>query len=626
MSKYKSIPDAFIKTADLYKDKEILRYRVNDNDSKKESIKYKDLYDKVNCCAKAFEKYGMTDKHICIFSENRLQWFIVDMALLSIGSVDVPRGNDSTEKELEYIYNHSDSCAIIVENTYMYNKVKSFASKAKFILVLDSSIDDKDNNIISFDRFMDEGKESLNGDNDFIRKTVAKIDKENIVTIIYTSGTTSIPKGVVLKHKNILHNIDVVPDIIDLKVGETLVSMLPIWHIYERTISYIAITFGCPTTISNKKNLKIDLVEEKPDIFVSVPAIWENIYNAVLKSINKKSFIARTIANFLLKRSTRYVRRRRYEDGFISLTGDEKKEDHKREYPNKILDALWHKLAKSIIYKNILALTGGNIRLTTSAGSTLPSYLEDFLEACGMTFTSGWGITETSPVISLSSYKKNYMGTSGPIVPRVEVEVRDSEGNVLEDGCLGVCWIKGENVFSEYYKNEELTKEVLVDGWFNSGDLGVFSHKKEIIIKGREKETVVLLTGENVEPQPIENKILESPYIEQIIIVGQDKPLLGALIVLNNENINNYCKKHNIELYIKKLSNIKGLERFIKKEISKMITSQNGFKKFETVSRIAILSEGFTIENNLLTQSLKMKRNEITKRYKDIIESIYSFR
>lgn len=619
--KYASIPESFILTAEKYPDAPAYRYRVND---KKETICYKELFDKVSKAAAAFEKHGVKNKNVAIFSENRIEWFISDMALLSIGSVDVPRGNDSTEKELLYILEHSDSVAAIVENEYVYKKIASYQDKLLFIIVLDSSMNDRKKNIISFKEFLKDGEDYLKDKENYLKKNVAERKREDIATIIYTSGTTGFPKGAVLTHENILHNIEVLPAMIELKEKEKLVSILPIWHIYERTISYVTASFACFTALTTKRDIKTDLSEEKPNIFISVPALWLNIYNTVMKTIDRKKFFAKNIAKFLIKRSVRYVRRKRYENNLVYLLGNETKENHKKEYRKRLIDKVWHNLAKKIVYKNILAITGGQMRLTISGGGALPMYIEDFLEACGIPLIVGWGITETSPVITLRDQNKNYRGTCGKPVPFDEIEVRDQEGNVLKDGELGVCYVKGPNIFKEYYKNKELTNELKKDGWFNTGDLGAYTRNGEIVLTGRAKETIVLMTGENVEPQPIENKALESPYILQMMLVGQDKPSIGALVVLDEENIKIYSDKHKIHLEERKLSEVKEIMKLIKHEINIRINEKHGFRPFERISKIAILDTPFRIENEQITQSLKMKRNEIAKQYQSLIDKMYS--
>ena len=321
MLEYTSIPSAYFETAMEMPQSPAYRYRDSNGD--KITITYKELYDKINAIAKAFEIKGFASKNVAIFSENRIEWFICDMALLSLGSVDVPRGNDSTSEELNYIIEHSESKAALVENKYVFEKIKKHHNDLSLIVFLDNSMHNPDKNIYSFDKFLELGKEALNGKEDFAINKAKKLNNENIATIIYTSGTTGKPKGVVLTHGNILHNVRVLPDIIKLKSGEKLLSILPIWHIYERTISYVTAITGCFTAITNKRDLKTDFTEEKPDIFISVPAIWINIYNTVMKNIDRKGFISKVFAKTLIKGSIRYTRNLRYQNNLIYIIGDE---------------------------------------------------------------------------------------------------------------------------------------------------------------------------------------------------------------------------------------------------------------------------------------------------------------
>ena len=619
MKNYTSIPSAFFQTVQNIPQSPAYRYR--DNENNKQTLTYKKLYDKINAIAKAFEIKGLKGKNVAIFSENRIEWFISDMALLTLGSPDVPRGNDSTPDELNYIIEHSEAKAALVENEYVYKKIKKHHNDLSLIVILDSSMHNPDKNIFAFDKLLELGEKELNNDENYAVNMASKLNNDSIATIIYTSGTTGKPKGVVLTHGNILHNIRVLPDIIKLEAGEKLLTILPIWHIYERTISYVTAVTGCFTAITNKRDLKTDFTEEAPNIFISVPAIWLNIYNTVMKNIDRKGALASRIIKSMIKRSMRYVRNLRYQNGLVYLIGDEKKEYKNVEYHIGMFDPIFHSIIKKIVYKKIVELTGGKMRLTISGGGALPMYIEDFVEAAGINLVVGWGITETSPVVTLRSPFKNYRGTCGAPIPEVEIEIRDHEGKVCKDGEMGVCYIKGPNIFKEYYKDKELTEKAKVDGYFDSGDLGTYTQEGEIVLTGRAKETIVLLTGENVEPQPIENKALESKYISQIMLVGQDKSATGAIVVIDKETIKEYLNKH--KMPSDDLVNSKDVYKLIKSELSNLINYNNGFRPYEAISKIIITDKEFTIENGLLTQSLKMKRANIMEAYKDDIENLY---
>ena len=622
-TKNKSIADGFFNTSEKYAEMPILRYK--NKDGNKITFTYKEASKKVTTLAKAFSLHGVKEKtHVAIFSENRMEWFLSDMALLALGAIDVPRGNDSTVDELKYIVEHSESSAIIVENEMMYQKIKDMSKKLDFILVLDNSLHDPKNKIYSFDSFMEEGSKALNGDESFAKKCAKKINRDNTATIIYTSGTTGRPKGVVLTHQNILHNVECLPPLIGLKQGEKFLTILPIWHIYERTISYVISLNAAFLVFTNKRDFKNDLAEEKPDMFISVPSIWVNIHKSVMKSISQKNFIIKNLVTLFINRSIAYTRKKRYDNNMVYLLGTDKKENHIKNYKSSPFDAFCHKMAKKLVYKNLINITGGKMRLTISGGGSLPTYIEDFLEACEINLIVGWGITETAPVISLRQFKNNFKGTCGLPVTHVDIEVRNSNGEKCKDGEFGLCWAKGPNIFKEYYKDPELTKKALVNGYFDTGDLGVYTQQGEIVLSGRAKETIVLLTGENVEPQPIENKILQSSYIEHVMLVGQDKAMLGALVVLEKDVVAEYCHKHKIDIKNKKMSEIKEVMALVRKSISSLVNSKSGFRPFECISKIYIMENSFTIENEMLTQSLKMKRNEIFNEYKDEIESMYS--
>ena len=295
-----------------------------------------------------------------------------------------------------------------------------------------------------------------------------------------------------------------------------------------------------------------------------VPAIWVNIYNGVMKNIDKKPAAVKMMVKSFIQGSVRYIRNLRYQNNMVYLLGDEKKESKKIEYDILPLDPMSHKMAQKLVYKKIKELTGGRLRLTISGGGALPMYIEDFIEATGINLVVGWGITETAPVVTLRSPFKNYRGTCGAPVPEVQIEVRDKNGNICKDGELGVCYIKGPNIFKEYYKDKELTRQAKKDGFFNSGDLGAYTKQGEIVLTGRAKETIVLLTGENVEPQPIENKAMESKYISQIMLVGQDKASTGAIVVIDKDNVKEFLDKHKIHYDENNMENSKDVVKLIK--------------------------------------------------------------
>lgn len=608
----------FVKTVENMPGRRAFKYR--NSNGQKQTITYIETYEMVNAFALGLSKLGLSKTHVSIFSENRIEWFVADMALLGIGSSDVPRGTDTTAFELRMIVEHSNSEAIIVENSATYEKIKDIAENMKAVIVLDDSIDDEKNNVYSYSSVMQMG---IDVEKDYYKQQAEKVSGEDVATIIYTSGTTGKPKGVMLEHKNILHNVEVLPPLVNLNETDTLLSILPIWHIYERTICYVCVSKGAFTVYSNKRLLKNDLAEERPTILISVPAVWLNVYNGVMNKISKEKPLKRALARFLIEKSVAHIRNKRIKNDKLIIYGEDTAENHSAENPKVFLGEFIHFLAKKIVFKNIVALTGGRLRYTISGGGALPMHVEDFLEAAGVTLIVGWGITETSPVVSLRLVEDNIRGTCGKEVPQVEVEIRGKDGEKLQDGEMGVCWLKGPNIMRGYYKDPLMTSHAIVDGWYNSGDLGKRTKQGHIVLVGRAKETIVLLSGENIEPLTIEDAAMRSNFIDQIVLVGQDRKFLGALIYPNLDKLKEVLNKTE-ETPIKEILETDESRKIIRKELDKHINEENGFKQYERIIRFALIDEPFSTDNGLMTQSLKFKRNEIFERYGNVIDNLYN--
>ncbi|MEK6796798.1 MAG: long-chain fatty acid--CoA ligase [Spirochaetota bacterium] len=616
---YNSLADMFVKTVDSHSEKNALRYRKKDGT--KANITYGELYGSVNAFAKALAMRGLAGKHIAIFSENRYEWLIADLAILGLGGADIPRSTDSTREELTYIVTHSDAAAVIVENTRVLDKIRDVLPPAVPVIMFD----DAGSPVLSFAALIEEGKAANGDDMAFYRRSAASVSRKDLATIIYTSGTTGIPKGVMLEHGNILHNVEALPGMVALSAADKLVSILPIWHIYERMICYAVVSVGAFSVYSSKRDVRTDLAEERPTVFISVPAIWINMHRTVMTRIHREHGLKRPLAQFLIRHSLRYIRYRRLMRNEMILYRDDTVRAHMKELHPGPFDGLFHALAGKLVYAKLQHATGGRLRLTISGGGALPMYAEDFFEAAGVPLAVGWGITETSPVLTVRLIEENIRGTAGKPVPGVAVEVRGADGKKLPDGDVGVLWVKGPNVMRGYYKEPERTATVIVNGWFNTGDIGAITKQGHVVIIGREKETIVLVSGENVEPVPIEDKLTESPFIEQAMLAGQDKEYITALIVPNADNLSHHFGDGTAVSH-KDIIAHAGTYEMIKAEIERLVNSLARVKSYERIVRFSLVEEPFSIENGLLTQSMKMKRNLIAEKYRDVISRMYPAR
>ena len=453
---------------------------------------------------------------------------------------------------------------------------------------------------------------------------------EDLVTIIYTSGTTSDPKGVMLLNSNFMHNIRVVPPTQELNEKDRWLSVLPSWHIFERTAEYIVLSSGALTAYSKpfKQVLLPDLITIKPTVMVSVPRIWESVYKGTIDKVKKGSTLKKAIFNWAIKIGEEYKREEKILNNSIPLFDrDDYTPEEKSQAKRKIKNLSWkYKLADKLVFKKIREAIGGELRFAISGGGALLEIVDIFFDAVGIIVCEGYGLTETAPCLCARNPKNWALSTVGPLLPEVEITIvdKDNHNKELPNGQTGIVLIKGPMVMKGYYKNEDKTKEVIKGDWFNSGDLGRKTYNgKYLQIVGRIKDTIVLSGGENIEPHPLEDRLKESDYINMVIIVGQDKSRLGALIVPDFEALAVYAEKENIQ-YKNNEELIRKPEiiALYQKEQKRLISKEHGFTSYETVMGIGLLPNEFTLEAGEMTETLKMKRFEIHKKYKEEIDRI----
>ncbi len=485
--------------------------------------------------------------------------------------------------------------------------------------------------IYSFQRISDNGKKLLEKGDSRYALLSQKARPDDLITIIYTSGTTSDPKGVMLTHRNIMHNVINLPKAVgNLVETDRFLSVLPSWHIYERTVEYCALSVGASTAYSKpfKQILLPDLQSEKPTLLCTVPRIWTSLYKGIQDKMKKGSAIQRWLFNKALDIAKEYKPANRILEGTMPLFDRESHSSQEIEQARKTVNRLsWqYRIADRVIFKKIREMLGGQIKFAISGGGALPQVIDTFLDAANIYVLEGYGLTETSPVIAGRTYSNPIIFTVGAVIPETFVKIVDKDNltSELPNGQSGVVMVKGDLVMKGYYKNERKTAEVLQDGWFNTGDLGKKTHNgKYLKIIGRIKDTIVLRGGENIEPQPLEDKLKESPYINMVMLAGQDKPRLGALIVPDFEVLKEYAQHHHI-LYQDKqdLLEKKEILSLFQKEQKRLISRENGFQLYETVMGITLLPEEFTQEKGEMTESLKLKRFVIHEKYQQEIDQI----
>jgi len=576
---------------------------------------------------------------IGLISDNRFEWIMCDLAVLGTGACDVPRGSDTTVKELQFILEHAEVSITFVEDKNQLDKIYAIAEnlpglKTLILVSTEEPVnagDYKYIQVLTMDDLIKRGTSLLERGDRRFEEASASVSRDDLATIIYTSGTTGDPKGVMLSHGNIMHNVVQGPKSIPITTGDRFLSILPAWHSFERTCEYILLHVGASNAYSKPtaQVLLKDFETEKPQYIISVPRIWESLYNAILYKISKDSAVKRRIFHTFVKAGIRYHKNKmRMNDLMPRFRQPRMSERFVEKITSTLAVALLKPLTKvgdKLVYGKIREKTGGRLIAGISGGGALQSHIDDFFAGINLRVLEGYGLTETSPIVAARTFERPVPYTVGPLLQEVEVKIVDEQGKTLPAGEKGIIMVKGELVMKGYYKNPEATARVLDnDGWLNTGDIGRLTIAGELQITGRAKDTIVLSGGENIEPLPIEQKLSESKYISQVMIVGQDKKTLGALIIPHRENLEDFAHDRNISYTVPEdLFEQDEVKNLFKKEIRELICERNGFRQVESVSSFKLLPKEFEVGKEL-TQTLKMKRNLIMGAYSAEIESLYT--
>ncbi|WP_273267092.1 AMP-dependent synthetase/ligase [Flexistipes sinusarabici] len=629
LQSYDNIFQLFINTWRQYPDKTAFVYRVNGVEF---DVTYNKLFEDVLLLANAFmDKKVTKNSKVAIISDNRYSWIVTDLALVAIGAVSVPRGSDTPGDEFEFIINHSESDFIVFENPdLMKNTLSdSIAKKMKNIFVMEGNSEHRFfNKIYAYNEIIKKDREITYNE---IEEFISLADKHKIddpFTLIYTSGTTGTPKGVLLSNRNFLANLSRIPDMVDLSSDDVWLSILPSWHIFERLAEHLSVMQGCTTVYSNIKTFSDDLKKYSPTIVATVPRLWEALYTKVNATLKKESEKKAKIFNLLVNASAAYRRNKRLLKNNLPVF--EKKGFFENIFSKGLafVKVVLLKPVEMYAGKKFVLLRekfGGRLRLAVSGGGSLPQFVDEWIDAIGIRIVNAYGMTECAPGIAGRDLHCEVFGTLGPPIKDTEIRIVDEDGNILPAGKEGEIQVKGEQVFSGYYKNdEENQKSFTKDGFFKTGDLGKFTLTGELVITGRAKEIIVLANGENIDPTKIESTISMFPFVKDAVLVGQDKKGLGALIVPDFEQMKDYISKKYDKLVHSKEDVTKDshIAETIKKDINKFLSSKKGFRDYEKLHKISFLDKEFKLGEEL-TNTLKKKRHYIEKKYRDIINRLF---
>ncbi len=594
-------------------------------------VTYRKLFEDVLLLAKAFRQRGVRygDK-VMVLSDNRYAWIVTDLALMSFGGINVPRGSDTPTLELEFIVNHSESCYLVIETNKLLERHGDFirgCRQLKSVFVMTGPAEHtRFSNVFSYNDLLADRCYTSKDIHQFL-EVGERITPEDLLTIIYTSGTTGMPKGVPLTHSNIMHNVRVVPEVIQLTEKDHWLSILPSWHIFERTAEYVALARGNTLVYSSIKTFSQDLEKYKPTLVATVPRVWESLYSKVQMAVKKKGVVSSNLFNAMIWISAAYRRNKRKTLGRMPVfeTGRAIEKKFKIVIASAKMALLFplYRLANKKLGM-VRSRFGGRLRLAISGGGTLATYLEEWIDAVGIRIVNAYGMTECSPAIAGRGVLCRTYGTVGPAVPLTDLRVVSEEGRTLAPGLEGAIEVRGAQVTKGYFHNEEENRRSFTaDGFFKTGDLGKMTIKGELLITGRAKEIIVLSSGENIDPTKIENVLTMFPFIQEAILVGHDKRALGALLVPNVEELKEYVaqkmsglRKETTEL----LTDVKVLDH-IRNDMNRILRPKQGFKPYEKLHGIIFLDKEFKLGEEL-TNTLKKKRHVIEKKYRQIINDL----
>ena len=530
------------------------------------------------------------DKIAMISSNNRSEWSVIDVGLLTLGAVNIPIYPTISSKDYEYILNHSESIYCFVSDQEVYDKVKSIQKNVKSLKKVYSF--DKIKGCPHWSELLDEGSKTDNDDT--VTKMKNQVKSEDLATIIYTSGTTGVPKGVMLSHNNVVSNVVSASKRLPLTIGQaSALSFLPVCHIFERVILYIYMFNSVSVYFAESiETIADNLKEIKPNVMTAVPRLLEKVYDKIYARGGELTGIKKSLFYWAVNLGLQY-----------------------NPYGQ---NGAWYefklKIAKKLILSKWQEALGGNLELICSGSAPLQSRLARVFTAAGMTLVEGYGLTETSPVISVCDMRENKfkIGTVGKVIDGVEVKIAE-DGEIL---------CKGPNVMMGYYKEEKMTKEVMSGDYFHTGDIGEIDSEGFLKITDRKKEMFKTSGGKYIAPAVIENQMKQSLFIEQIMVVGSGRRMPTAVIQPNVDHVIEWLKEKGIKCN----SLSKAIQEIIlKDEILKEVENHNqNFGSWEQIKKIELTPDEWSIDDGHLTPTMKLKRKVVTEKYKDLIEKMYN--
>jgi long-chain acyl-CoA synthetase len=587
-----TIPRLFLRLTDTYKKPALLLYK---KDGIYIPLSTEEVRGEVERIALGLRGLGVApgDK-VILLAENGPWWAMTDYAILSLGAITVPIYTSLVPEQIKYIINDSDAKVVIVSDRKLWEKTAAVKKDLAQVVHFASFESQPVATVLPLDRIKAEGEKARRADPRLFEITAQAVKPDDTASIIYTSGTTGIPKGVMLTHANFASNVETLAAIIPFSDKDTDLSFLPLSHVLERQVMFAFLSRGVSMAFAESiETVAENLLEVKPTIMVSVPRLFEKIYARVMDNVLTGSSLKKKIFFWALK---------------VGKACGERTLQ-KRPIPGSLRRR--RSVAHRLVFSKILEKTGGRVRFFVSGGAPLAKDIAEFFYALGIVVLEGYGLTESSPVIALNTFDDLRFGTVGKPIPGVEVKIAP-DGEILA---------KGPNIMKGYYRKEEETREALEGGWLRTGDIGYLDKEGFLVITDRKKDLIVTSGGKNVAPQPIENVLKQNPFIANAVVIGGSRKFIAALIVPDFEKLEGYAKAEEVS-YVNRRDLIQNesVVRFLLEEVDRCTPN---LAPYEKVKKIALLDRDFEIEQGEITPTLKVKRNIVEEKYKELIDSIY---
>ncbi len=604
-------------------------------------LTYRELYENVRRISAGLVELGLQNQdHAALIADVGPRWLWCSFGINCAGGVDVPRGTDATAEDLRYIFQHADCKIVFLENELALEKLRDLlANLPQLHTIVLLSPPGRPVHLpgsirhFSLDQLMELGARLLADRPEVFDERGQHILPDDLATIIYTSGTTGTPKGVMLTHRNLAWEAGALgrmlqEDGLPFGVGDRTLGFLPPWHIGERMFETYVYFTGATIAFTAIASLSQDLQQVRPTVMFSVPRVWESFYNKMLESVRNAPPLRQALFAFARRTAVAWSRHTANLSGKIY-----------RLAPRGFAAELFSRLASlcfvlcawpaaafaRLVFSRVRAILGGKIRFAISGAGALPEAIDRLFAAIGLPIIEVYGMTETSAVSTARLLGNHVIGTIGRPIQGVSIQLRSETGALIDaPGVKGVAFHRGPNIMKGYYKEPEKSAQAVQDGWLNSGDILVWTAQGDLKFAGRAKDTIVLLGGENIEPEPIEFALLQSPFVRQTMVVGQDQKHLGALIVPDFDAVRRHLDAlgETPPVDPRQICEHAFVQNLFKREIRERVSDKTGFKGFERVAAFHLITEEFK-PGAELTQTLKLRRNVAAEKHAGAISAMF---